>query len=93
MHWSNDDQGAHIYNLFAVLENAIVKVSYEHDAYNNKIVQNVTTMELYDYVDQYDGFYIRAAVTVGDFVVSCADCKTPAVKWYDHDLNLLHTEE
>ena len=37
MYWSKDDQGVHLYNLFAVLESRIVKVSYKHDSYENKI--------------------------------------------------------
>ena len=93
MHWSKDDQGSHLYNLFAILTDSIIKVSYMHDSYDNKITQSVIENELYDLSEQYDGNNTRAEVTIADFVVSCSDCRNPSVKWYDHDLNLVHTEE
>ena len=30
-------------------------------------------------------------MTAGDFIVSCADCSSPSVKFYDHNLDLIHT--
>ena len=32
-------------------------------------------------------------MTLGDFIVSCSDCATPSVNFYDHDLDLIHTME
>ena len=55
MHWSKDDLGSHLYNLFAVLEDQIVKVSYSHDSYENKITQEVKMVELYSSSEMYDG--------------------------------------
>ena len=31
-------------------------------------------------------------MTADDIIVSCSDCSTPSVKFYDHDLELIHTE-
>ena len=34
---------------------------------------------------------VRAVVTPRDLIVSCADCSSPSVKFYNHDLELIHT--
>ena len=55
------------------------------------MTHNVTEVELFDSSLQYRGELIRGAISVSDFVISCADCNSPSVKWYDHDLNLVHS--
>ena len=42
---------------------------------------------------QYNGTFIRAVVTLSDFIVSCGDCTNSTVDFYDHDLDLIHTME
>ena len=91
MHENTDDIGEYVYEFFAVLETELVKVLYQHDVYESKITQVATSKALTSSEDQFKGTQIRAAVSKNDFLVSCSDCAIPSVKFFDHELDLIHT--
>ena len=55
------------------------------------MTQTAMFKDLTDIGFEYSGTLVRAELTMGDFIVSCSDCTTPSVNWYDHDLELIHT--
>ena len=78
------------YELYGVLEQALVKVTFTHDFYNNLMSNQAKYKNFLVLNEQYQGSLIRAIVSSNELVISCADCAESAVKFYDHDLKKLY---
>ena len=78
------------YELYGVLEQALVKVTFTHDFYNNLMSNQAKYKNFFKINEQYQGSLIRAIVSSNELVISCADCSESAVKFYDHDLKKLY---
>jgi len=92
---SKNSDGVHVYSLYAVFANSLLKCSHVHDHFENKMTAEKLVKKLDYEADRYDskGGLVRATVTTNDFIISCADCTSPTVRWFDHDLDLIHSME
>ena len=61
------------YNLYAVTNTTIAKVSYMFDSESNSMTYSVIEKNI---TDQFilDGSLVKAELSKTDFVISCADC-------------------
>ena len=61
------------YNLYAVTNTTIAKISYMFDPESNTMTYSVVEKNV---TDEFilDGSLVRAALSETDFVISCADC-------------------
>ena len=55
------------------------------------MTQTAMYKNLTDVGSEFSGTLVRAVLTLSDFIVSCSDCATPSVNFYDLDLDLIHT--
>ena len=71
------DTNAHIYDLYALLNTTIAKISYQYHQNENKMTYQFLEKNLTDIV--IDGNLTRVSVSLTDFILSCADCSNSSV--------------
>lgn len=77
----NNDNSTEVY-LFGIANSKLIRYTFQ--IYSDQKVVNVTDVK--ETTVGLDGNMMKSVVSIGYYVISCADCATPGVYLYHHDL-------